>query len=101
MTATPLRIAAVVFPGFEILDLFGPVELPWMTKEEFAISSVGEKRGEAASAQGARVVVDHAFGEREPSDILLVPGGFGTRVRRWDGAGSRIVHEHRSRFPKP
>ena len=79
MTATPLRIAAVVFPGFEILDLFGPVELLWMPKEAFAISIVAEQRGEVASAQGARVVVDHAFGDGEPYDILLVPGGFGTR----------------------
>lgn len=80
MTTYPLRVAAVVFPGFEVLDLFGPVEMLWMPKDAFPIAIVAEHRGEVASAQGVKVVADFEFSDPEEYDILLVPGGRGTRT---------------------
>lgn len=80
MRAPPLRVAAVVFPGFEVLDLFGPIEMLGVPKDAFPISIVAEQRGEVASAQGVKVVADHAFNDPEEYDIVMVPGGRGTRT---------------------
>ncbi len=77
---SPLRIAAAIFPGFEVLDLFGPIEMLSMPAGGFAISIVAERAGEVESAQGAKIVADHAFAEPPDFDIILVPGGRGTRT---------------------
>lgn len=79
MKTPPLRVAAVAFPGFEVLDLFGPIEMLSMPKDAFQISIVAERSGEVASAQGVKVVADYAFSDPEEYEIVLVPGGRGTR----------------------
>lgn len=72
-------LGIVLFEGFEILDVFGPVEMFGMYPDNFKIRLVAERDGEVASAQGPRSVVDHAFSENVHYDVLLVPGGRGTR----------------------
>lgn len=72
-------IGIVLFEGFEILDAFGPVEMFGMYPECFETYLVAERDGEVASAQGPRSVVDHTFVEDTHYDVLLVPGGQGTR----------------------
>ncbi|MBE2181369.1 MAG: DJ-1/PfpI family protein [Chthoniobacterales bacterium] len=76
----PLRVGALVFPGFEVLDLFGPVELLHQTDGRFSIRIVAAQPGEVASAQNVRIVADEGFGDAGEFDILLVPGGIGTRT---------------------
>ena len=73
-------IAALVFPGFETLDLFGPIEMFGLLQDEFSISIVAQQPGEVASAQGQRVCVDCSFNDAGNFDILLIPGGPGTRT---------------------
>lgn len=80
MQTPPLRVAAVVFPGFEVLDLFGPIEMLCVPEGAFPMAIVAEQRGEVASAQGVRVVADRAFSDPGEYDIVLVPGGRGTRT---------------------
>jgi putative intracellular protease/amidase len=72
-------IGIVLFDGFEILDVFGPVEMFGMYPEFFKICLVAEQDGEVVSAQGPRSMVDHTFDEDTHYDVLLVPGGQGTR----------------------
>jgi len=72
-------IGIVLFEGFEILDAFGPVEMFGMYPENFEICLVAEKGGEVASAQGPRSIVNHTFAADSHYDVLLVPGGQGTR----------------------
>ena len=74
-------IAALVFPGFETLDLFGPIEMFGMLSEEFSLSIVAEHEGEVASTHGQRVCVDHTFSAAKHFDMLLIPGGPGTRTQ--------------------
>ncbi len=76
----PLRVGALVFPGFEVLDLFGPVELLHQTDRRFSICIVAAQPGKVASAQNVRVAADKCFGDAGTFDILLVPGGIGTRT---------------------
>jgi putative intracellular protease/amidase len=45
----------------------------------YRIVTVAERAGPVASAQGPRAVADYGFGDCPFLDILLVPGGVGTR----------------------
>lgn len=73
-------IGVVLFEGFELLDVFGPLEMYGIVPESFEIHMVAESGGDIASAQGPRSVVEHEFGEERQYDVLLVPGGRGARA---------------------
>ena len=72
-------VGVLLFPEFELLDVFGPLEAFGQAKDWFRIVTVAETAGPVASAQGPRAVADHGFADCPPLDILLVPGGMGTR----------------------
>jgi transcriptional regulator GlxA family with amidase domain len=72
-------VGVLLFAEFELLDVFGPLEAFGHAKDWFRILTVAERPGPVASAQGPRVVADHGFADCPPLDILLVPGGMGTR----------------------
>ena len=74
-------IAAVVFDGFETLDMFGPLEMFGMLPEEFEIVMVGENEGLVKCSTGQGVAVDRTFAEGTEYDMVLVPGGRGTRTQ--------------------
>ena len=73
-------IAVVLFDEFELLDVFGPLEMFGMVPDSFEICMVAERTGEVASRQGPKSVVEHGFSEGRQYDIVLVPGGKGTRT---------------------
>ena len=75
-TAKPLRVGVVLFEGFELLDVFGPLE---MLGGKSRIVLLAEKAGPVASIQGPRSVADEAIAGAGEFDAILVPGGFGTR----------------------
>ncbi|MGB0507484.1 MAG: DJ-1/PfpI family protein [Pikeienuella sp.] len=70
-------IGALIFPEFELLDLYGPLEMFGMFADEFQIRIVAETTGPIASSMGPRTAVDDLFGQQD-YDILLIPGGRGT-----------------------
>jgi transcriptional regulator GlxA family with amidase domain len=72
-------IGVVLFHNFELLDVFGPLEMFGLLPEHFEIRMVAEKGAMVTSAQGPRSVIDQTFGDDHQFDILLVPGGKGTR----------------------
>jgi len=80
------KIAALIFPQFETLDLFGPIELFGILDEHFEIATVAADDGPVASAQGPRSLVDNTFADPLDYDLLLVPGGRGTRKGVEDAA---------------
>lgn len=74
---TTQRISLVLFDGFELLDVAGPLEIfskvaGWETT---LLSSDGRP---VASSQGVRFEVDGDFTPRS-CDVVFVPGGQGTR----------------------
>jgi transcriptional regulator GlxA family with amidase domain len=82
------RVAVVLFEGFTVLDVYGPVQAfascrvpkPDGTPHRFyQIFTVAERPGPVSSGEGVASVADHAFADAPPYDILVVPGGFGTR----------------------
>jgi transcriptional regulator GlxA family with amidase domain len=82
MTSSPERrlIGVVLFPGFELLDVFGPLEMFGVLTEDFGIVMIGPTVGDVASAQGPRIVTESSYVDAPAVDIVLVPGGIGTRT---------------------
>ncbi|KGO64617.1 DJ-1 domain, InhA-type [Penicillium italicum] len=84
----PLRAGVVLFPGFQALDVFGPVDciniLSWSHSVTLALMSsslepVTTKSPISANAIGQSVVPTHTFATAPSLDLLFVPGGLGTR----------------------
>lgn len=72
-------LGVLLFAEFELLDVFGPLEAFGHAKDWFRIVTVAERPGPVTSSQGPRAMADHGFDDCPPLDILLVPGGMGTR----------------------
>lgn len=72
-------IGIVLFPGFETLDVFGPVEM-WARLPDYQIVMVSQHGGPVKSAQGIDTVTTHSCKTAPQFDILMIPGGGGTRV---------------------
>lgn len=90
MTDTPAikRVAVALFDGFTVLDMYGPVQAFGacrITRPDgppfrfFEVFTIAEHRGPIKSGEGPSTHADYTFAEAPPYDILLVPGGFGTR----------------------
>ncbi len=78
-TPAPLKVGAVLFEGFELLDVFGPLEMFGLLEPLPEISMLAAEPGSIRSSQGPRCLADVALGDSAPLDVLLVPGGIGTR----------------------
>jgi putative intracellular protease/amidase len=77
-SAKKKRLAIVLFPGFETLDVFGPVEM-WGRLLDYEVVMVSEKGGLVRSAQGVDTNATYSFADAPQFDILMIPGGGGTR----------------------
>ncbi|KAE8334540.1 hypothetical protein BDV24DRAFT_172391 [Aspergillus arachidicola] len=84
----PLRIGVVLFPGFQALDAFGPLDvlniLSWSHNISISLLSltldpVSTKPPRKATATGQSILPTHTFASAPPLDVLLIPGGLGTR----------------------
>jgi putative intracellular protease/amidase len=76
----PLKVGAVLFPEFELLDVYGPLEMLGLLRERVSITMLAEKPGEIPSGQGPKGVADVSLADVYGLDLLLVPGGWGTRT---------------------
>lgn len=74
------RIAALIFPQFEALDMFGPVEMFGLLPEAFEILMVAEDRTAVRCKQGPASQVDLTFDDPVNYDLVLIPGGSGART---------------------
>jgi transcriptional regulator GlxA family with amidase domain len=77
----PLSVGILLFEDFELLDVFGPAEVygSGHLDDAFKLTMVAERSGPIRSAQGPAAVADYALGDAPPLDLILVPGGIGTR----------------------
>ena len=74
-------IGIVLFDGAEELDWVGPLEvLANACKDGDRVITVAESAGPVRGAKGMRVLPDHTFDDCPPLDVVLVPGGQGTRT---------------------
>jgi transcriptional regulator GlxA family with amidase domain len=77
----------LLFEGAEELDFVGPWEVITASamlqarsgRPADTVVTIAEQVGAVRCAKGLRVVPDHTLDDHPPLDVLLVPGGMGTR----------------------
>lgn len=77
--------AILVFDHVEILDFTGPFEVFGVAdglseNKLFKVFTVAEIPGTIRTTHGLKIVPEHTFESCPAPDILVVPGGFGTRA---------------------
>jgi transcriptional regulator GlxA family with amidase domain len=79
--ASPRTVGVLLFEGFELLDVFGPLEAWGMlgARGQCRVLTVAETEGPVASAQGPSAVAQHRLADCPTLDVIVVPGGIGTR----------------------
>lgn len=73
----PRTVGVVLYPGFEVLDVFGPVEM-WANAPGMKVILIAQKAGPVKSAQGVSVHAEYDFAGAPALDVMMVPGGVGT-----------------------
>lgn len=83
-------IAIFIFDGAEELDWVGPWEVlaTWAKfwPEEASVFTVSRTPGLVQCAKGMKAEADHTWDTAPPFDVLLYPGGQGTRAHLGDEA---------------
>jgi transcriptional regulator GlxA family with amidase domain len=93
----PILVAIPLFPRFTALDAIGPYEV-LQRIPSIDITFVGHQLGEVRTENGMLgVIVDATFEERPEPDLIVFPGGVGTRPLEHD---ERVLdwvrHAHKS-----
>jgi transcriptional regulator GlxA family with amidase domain len=78
------HVAILIFPEVEVLDFAGPFEVFAVANEltgfeTFHTFTVAELPGSIRARNGLKIVPDFTLETAPPPDILVVPGGAGTR----------------------
>ena len=98
----PRTVTTVLFDGFEPLDVFGPLELFGQLPDQFRLVLAGPGGAPVRSAHGTPVGTDVSYETAPSPDIVLVPGGRGTRplvkdpaflawLARWAGPAKLVT----------
>jgi transcriptional regulator GlxA family with amidase domain len=81
----PLRLGVILYPGFELLDVFGPLEMfNSVGRDRLTTHLIAQRAGGVAAGTvadgpiGPQVIAEFGFADAPPLDLLLVPGGIGT-----------------------
>ncbi len=82
--ANQRTVGIFVFPDVEVLDFCGPFEAFSVAGREivpgsFRVLTVAEHAGPVLARNGLSVNPHHTFADAPPIDLLIVPGGMGTR----------------------
>lgn len=112
--AVPWTVGVLLFDEVEVLDFAGPFEvfsrtrlLPGVAARRssdsapFRVVTIGRKRESITATGGLVVLPNHSFADTPRLDLLVVPGGFGTRALlndaetldwiSWAASGARLV----------
>jgi transcriptional regulator GlxA family with amidase domain len=86
------RVGILLFPDVEVLDFCGPFEVFSVTRLDealrredpspFEVVLVAETTAPIVTTGGMKVTPDHTLDDCPPLDVLVVPGGWGTRTQR-------------------
>jgi putative intracellular protease/amidase len=91
-----VEIACFVFPGITVLDVVGPYEV-LQRLPGAQVRFVGATTGEVRADNGALgLMADVSIDDVTAPDVVVIPGGFGTRALLADAAvldWVRAVHE--------
>lgn len=93
-----LTLGVVLYPTFEPLDVFGPVEMFMCVPGNLLrVVWIAEKAGPVEAGtqtqKGPKVYADYGFDDAPKLDIILVPGGFGTLQQLNNAALMKFLQE--------
>ena len=72
-------LGVLLFPEFETLDVFGPLQMFGMLPDKIKIVLIAEHQGLVKSTHGQTIFADFNWQNAPHLNLLLVPGGMGTR----------------------
>lgn len=76
----PYTTGILLFDDAEELDFVGPLEVFGMARQNGdRVVTIAETAEPVRGNLGLRVVPDHSIADAPPPDVLVVPGGLGTR----------------------
>ncbi len=83
-TTKTRQVAILVFDDVEVLDFCGPFEVfsvtgQYQPQKPFGVHIVAERLATVTAQNGLKVVPDFALADSPPAELLIVPGGQGTR----------------------
>jgi transcriptional regulator GlxA family with amidase domain len=83
---SPSRVGIFVFDEVEVLDFAGPFEVfgvtGWRTPPQpFEVFLVAADDRRVVARNGLEIIARHTFADCPPIDILVVPGGWGSRTQ--------------------
>jgi transcriptional regulator GlxA family with amidase domain len=98
------HIGILLFPDVEELDAVGPWEvLAFWTRtwpdDGYDVTTLAKDAGPVSCAKGLRVLADHSYDDVPPLDVLLYPGGQGTRPHLADDNQLDWVRRQRAQVP--
>lgn len=102
--AAPKHIGIVLFDDVEELDAVGPWEvLAFWTRafpdDGYAVSTLSRDGTLVRCAKGMRILPDHAFAQAPAYELLIHPGGLGTRAQLVDSEHLDWVRAQRATVP--
>ncbi|MEZ0166076.1 DJ-1/PfpI family protein [Kineococcus sp. LSe6-4] len=102
--SAPRRIGIVLFDGVEELDAVGPWEVLALWTQQFpedgwTVTTLSPAGGVVTAAKGLAITAAHSFADAPPLDLLLHPGGRGTRPQLRDEAHLEWVRAQRRSVP--
>jgi transcriptional regulator GlxA family with amidase domain len=97
-------IGILLFDDVEELDAVGPWEvLAFWTREfpddGYRVITMAETAAPITAAKGLRMLADVTVADAPPLEVLIYPGGRGTRARLKDQAELQWVRDQRSAVP--
>ena len=80
----PARVQVLLFDDVEVLDFAGPFEVFGVTglrpgPAPFQVETVGLSSAPIRARNGLQVQPSRSIGDAGPCDVLVLPGGYGTR----------------------
>lgn len=109
MVMTRIQVGLVVFADVEVLDFCGPFEVLSVTRLDesrrgddpspFEITLIAESSEPIATVGGMRILPDVTFASVPDLDVLIVPGGWGTRREVNNPAMVDFIRRVGSRVP--
>lgn len=78
MTTSPRTLGAILYEDFELLDLYGPLQMFGSLGSLIRIVTVAEQVGPVKSSVGPSTMAEFDFSSCPPLDLMLLPGGIGT-----------------------
>ena len=74
-----MNVGVLLFENFETLDVFGPVEILGRLKDIYNILFYSLSGGLIGNSHGVSIVTEKLKPEHNNSEIVIIPGGAGTR----------------------